>query len=90
VGPGCAARLLAAADDPDRLRSDSALASLCGASPAEASSGKVVGHRLNRGGDRDTSTALWTTATNRLRHHAERPAYAARRARSGRRRRSGN
>jgi transposase len=85
VGPGCAGRLLAAAgDNPDRLRSDAALAALCGASPVAASSGKVVRHRLNRGGDRQANSALWTIATNRLRHHAETQTYAARWTREGR------
>jgi transposase len=85
VGPGCAARLLVAAgDNPARLRSEAALAALCGASPVEASSGMVLRHRLNRGGDRQANTALWTVATNRLRHHPETRAYAARRTREGR------
>jgi transposase len=85
VGPGCAARLLVAAgDNPTRLRSDAALAALCGASPVEASSGTVVRHRLNRGGDRQANNALWTVAVNRLRHHPETRAYAARRTREGR------
>ena len=84
VGPGCAARLLVAAgDNPARLRSDAALAALCGASPVEASSGRVVRHRLNRGGDRQANNALWTIATNRLRHHPETRAYAERRTREG-------
>lgn len=61
VGPETAARLLiVAGDNPDRLRSDSALAALCGASPVEASSGKTTRHRLNRGGDRQGNNALWT------------------------------
>jgi transposase len=85
VGPGCAARLLVAAgDNPARLRSDAALAALCGASPVEASSGTVVRHRLNRGGDRRANYALWIVATNRLRHHPETRLYAERRTREGR------
>jgi transposase len=85
VGPGCAARLLVVAGDhPTRLRSDAALAALCGASPIAAASGNVVRHRLNRGGDRQANNALWTIATNRLRHHPETRAYAARRTREGR------
>jgi transposase len=85
VGPGSAAKLLVAAgDNPDRLRSDAALAALCGASPIEASSGKVVRHRLNRGGNRQANNALWTLATNRRRHHAETRAYVERRTREGR------
>ena len=42
-----AALLVAAGDNPDRLRSEAAWARLCGVSPIEASSGKVVRHRLN-------------------------------------------
>jgi transposase len=34
-------------DNPQRLRSEASFASLCGVSPVEASSGKVVRHRLN-------------------------------------------
>jgi transposase len=42
----------------DRLTSDAALAALCGVSPVEASSGKTVRHRLNRGDDRQANNAL--------------------------------
>ena len=53
VGPQTAATLLVTAgDNPERLRSEAALAALCGASPLPASSGKTTRHRLNRGGDR--------------------------------------
>jgi hypothetical protein len=34
-------------DNPERLGSEASFASLCGVSPVEASSGKVVRHRLN-------------------------------------------
>jgi transposase len=44
------ALLVAAGDNPERLRSDAALAMLCGSSPIEASSGKTRRYRLNRGG----------------------------------------
>ena len=44
--------LAVAGDNPERLRSESALASLCGVNPIEASSGKIVRHRLNRSGNR--------------------------------------
>lgn len=84
IGPETAAKLLiVAGDNPDRLRSDSALAALCGASPVEASSGKTRRHRLNRGGDRQGNTALWTIATNRMLHHPETRAYVARRTQQG-------
>jgi transposase len=53
VGPQTAAVLVAVAgDNPERLKSEAALAALCGTSPLQASSGKTVRHRLNRGGDR--------------------------------------
>jgi transposase len=85
IGPETAARLLiVAGDNPDRLRSDAALAALCGASPVEASSGKTRRHRLNRGGDRQGNCALWTIATNRMLHHPETRAYVKRRTEQGR------
>jgi transposase len=69
VGVHTAARLLlTAGDNPTRLRSEAAFAALCGASPVEASSGKTVRHRLNRGGDRAANNALWTIAYVRLIH----------------------
>jgi len=41
--------LLTAGDNPERLGSEASFSphSLCGASPVEASSGRVVRHRLN-------------------------------------------
>jgi transposase len=39
--------LIVAGDNPQRLRSEASFASLCGVSPVQASSGKVVRHRLN-------------------------------------------
>lgn len=53
------ALLLAAGDNPERLRSEAAFAMLCGPSPIEASSGKTRRHRLNRSGDRKANEALW-------------------------------
>ena len=47
VGPDTAAALLiAAGDNPDRLRSEASFAALCGVSPLEASSGKTSRRRL--------------------------------------------
>lgn len=84
VGPETAARLLiVAGDNPDRLRSDAALAALCGASPVEASSGQTVRHRLNRGGDRQGNNALWTIANIRMIHHPETRDYVKRRTAEG-------
>jgi transposase len=41
-----AALLIAAGDNPDRLRSEASFAALCGVSPLEASSGQTTRHRL--------------------------------------------
>jgi transposase len=84
VGPDTAGKLLViASDNVERLRSDAAFAALCGVSPIEASSGKTRRHRLNKGGDRQGNNALWTIANNRLIHHPETRAYAARRTAEG-------
>ena len=54
IGTDTAASLLiAAGDNPERLRDEAAFAHLCGAAPIPASSGKSVRHRLNRHGNRD-------------------------------------
>jgi transposase len=45
------ALLVAAGDNPQRLRSERSFAALCGASPLDASSGQQRRHRLNRGGE---------------------------------------
>jgi len=84
VGPQTAATLLVTAgDNADRLRSEAALAALCGASPLEASSGKTIRHRLNRGGDRAANNALWTISMVRMRSDPRTRAYVARRTAEG-------
>ena len=88
VGPDVAATLLiAAGDNPERLTSEASFAALCGASPVEASSGRTVRHRLNRGGDRQANNALWRIAMVRLRCDERTIAYAARRTAQGKSRR---
>ena len=60
IGTECASALLVAAgDNPERLRNEATLAHLCGVAPIDASSGKNERHRLNRGGDRQANSALW-------------------------------
>jgi transposase len=76
--------LLAAGDNPDRLRSEAAFSMLCGSSPIEASSGKTVRHRLNRGGDRQANAALHRIVIVRLRWHQPTKDYLARRVQQGR------
>lgn len=85
VGPEVAATLLVTAgDNPHRLRSEAAFAALCGVSPIEASSGKIVRHRLNRGGDRAANNALWRIVMVRLTNCDRTRAYVARRRAEGR------
>lgn len=83
VGVISAAQLLTAWSHRGRFRSESAFASLAGAAPIPASSGRIVRYRLNRGGDRQLNRALHTIALSRLAHHAETKRYAARRAAEG-------
>ncbi|MCA8030941.1 transposase [Burkholderia cepacia] len=84
VGPQTAAVLVAVAGvNPERLKSEAALAALCGTSPLQASSGKTVRHRLNRGGDRAANNALWTIAMVRMRSDPRTRAYVERRTKEG-------
>ena len=85
VGPYSAALLLVAAgDNPQRLRCEAAFASLCGVAPIEASSGKTVRHRLNRGGNRQANHALWCIVLSRMRHDERTRSYVNRRLAEGR------
>ena len=81
---GAATLLVAAGDNPARLRSDAAFAALCGVSPLPASSGKTNRHRLNRGGNRQANATLHRVVVVRLRWHEQTKAYAARRMEEGR------
>ena len=67
VAVDVAANLLTAAgENPDRLRNEAAFAALCGVSPVEASSGKVVRRQLNRSRNRQANHALWRIVMLRL------------------------
>ncbi|WP_312869121.1 IS110 family transposase [Amycolatopsis pithecellobii] len=84
VGPDTAATLLiAAGDNPERLRSEASFAALCGVSPVEASSGRTQRHRLNRGGDRQANSALRSIVLVRLRWDQRTRDYIDRRVREG-------
>ena len=88
VGPHAAAQLLiAAGDNPQRLRSEAAFAKLCGVCPLPASSGKTNRHRLNRGGDRRANNALFTIVLVRMRYDHDTRAYVERRTTEGKTRR---
>ena len=85
VGIDTAASLLVAAgDNPERLRSEAAWAHLCGVSPLEASSGKVTRHRLNPGGNRQANSALWHIVITRLAIDSDTQAYMERRVKEAR------
>lgn len=78
-----AALLVAAGEDPKRLKSEAAFAHLCGVAPIPASSGKVVRHRLNRQGNRDANRALHMVALERMSRDQRTRAYVARRTEEG-------
>lgn len=85
VGPYVAATLLVTAgDNPERLKSEASFAALCGVSPKEASSGKTIRHRLNRGGSREANNALWTVSLIRMRSDPRTQKYVERRTIEGR------
>jgi transposase len=64
--------LTAIGDNPERIRSEAALARLAGAAPIPAGSGTTDGrHRLHRGGNRQLNRALYTIALCRM-HYDER------------------
>lgn len=84
VGIDVAAKLvIAAGENPERLKSEASWAALCGSSPVDASSGKHAAHRLNRGGNRQANNALYTVAMHRSRTCDETKAYIERRRAEG-------
>lgn len=84
IGQDSAATLLiTAGDNPERLKSESAFAALCGVNPIPASSGKTNRHRLNRGGDRRANAALHRVVIVRLRHDERTRRYMERRVGEG-------
>ena len=77
------ALLVAAGDNPERLRSEAAFSMLCGSSPIKASSGKTNRHRLNRGGNRQANAALFRIVLVRMRYHQPTRDYVLRRTSEG-------
>jgi transposase len=75
--------LVAAGDNPERLRNEAAFAHLCGASPIDASSGKQERHRLNRSGDRQANSALWHIVITRMVYDPRTTEYIERRTNEG-------
>ena len=85
VGVDTAAILLVAAgDNPERIRSEAAWAHLCGVAPIPASSGKVTRHRLNAGGNRQANHALWRIVMTRMSSEPRTRRYVERRVEEGR------
>jgi transposase len=76
--------LVAAGDNPERLKNEATFAKLCGVSPLEASSGKHVRHRLNRSGDRQANSALWHIVFTRMVNDPRTKHYIERRMKDGR------
>ena len=85
IGTDTAASLLiAAGDNPERLKNEAAFAHLCGAAPIPASSGKSVRHRLiNRHSHRDANRALYVIAVCRMSRDKRTRAYVERRTKEG-------
>jgi transposase len=83
VGPVSAAQALVSWSHRGRCRNDAAFAALAGACPIPASSGRIVRHRLNRGGDRQLNRALHDILLTRWRICPRTHAYIARRRAEG-------
>jgi len=83
VGPICAGQIICAWSHRGRVRSEAAFAALAGVAPIPASSGQVVRHRLNRGGDRQLNRAFHTIALWRMHHHPESHEYLVKRRAEG-------
>lgn len=83
VGPVSGAQLLVGWSHRGRCPRESSFARLAGVAPIPASSGQVVRHRLDRGGDRQLNRALHTIVLSRRQRHPETRAYIARRLAEG-------
>ena len=64
-------------DNPEQIKSEAALAKLCGVCPIPASSSKTKRMRLNQGGNPQTNAALCRVAIVRMRDCAKTKAYAS-------------
>jgi transposase len=86
VGTHTAAILLVAAgDNPHRLKSEAAFAHLCGVAPLPATTGKTQKRfRLNPGGNRQANHALWRIVFTRMSSDERTRKYVARRLAEGR------
>lgn len=84
VGPQVASSLLiAAGDNPERIKTEASFAHMCGVAPIPASSGQTTRHRLNRGGNRQANNALWRVVMVRMVSEDRTRSYVARRTAEG-------
>lgn len=83
VGPVTGAQLVISWSHPGRIRSEAAFARLGGVAPIPASSGQVVRHRLDRGGDRQLNRAIHTIVLVRKASDPATRSYIARRVAEG-------
>ena len=83
VGPISAAQLLISFSHPGHCAQEASFARLAGVAPIPASSGQVVRHRLDRGGDRQLNRALHTILLVRRQRDLATRAYIARRVSEG-------
>ena len=76
--------LIVVGDNPERIRSEAALAKLAGISPIPASSGMTSGrYRINHGGHRQLNAAIYRTVIVRMQYHQPTLDYVARRTAEG-------
>ena len=75
--------LITIGSNPDRIRSESSFAAICGTSPVQASSGEIKRYRLNRGGDRQANAALYRAVIVRIQHDQTTRDYIAKKQTEG-------
>ena len=83
IGPLVAARFIAEVVDVRRYPNRNAFAAANGSAPLPASSGRIVRHRFNPGGNRQMNRALYTIALTQIRSDTEGRAYYERKRSAG-------
>jgi len=83
IGALTAATLIGRTAGAERFPTDAHFARLAGTAPVPASSGRVIRHRLDRGGDRQINCALHMIALTRIRLDPASRAYVQRRKAEG-------
>lgn len=73
--------------NPGRIRSEAALAKMCGVCPIPVSSGKTNRMQLNRGGNKQTNAAIYRVAVVRMHDDERTETCAVRRTAEGKARR---